>query len=555
MSTINHNSTFATLTADQLYNLATRLADKVDPLEVQAACDAVRTKPKPDGSSLGKRGIPSTFSTASSSSSTTPSSTTSSSATTTTTNTTTAASTAPTYSSEPPIKRSKKNKQKVRAKKRPFDHTRFRQRHVALRVAYIGINYHGFAIQDDTVSTVELHLYRALEKTCLIASRNSCKYSRCGRTDTGVSALGQVVGVWVRSKQLAAATTTTADIADIATSNDERPLLSHEEEMDYAATLNRVLPEDIQVIAWCPVPDHFSARFSCSYRLYRYYFAKRLLNLEKMKEAGLQLQGRHDYRNFCKMDAVNVRNYEREVLSFDIRPATPSAGTSEDLYYMEFKGTAFLWHQVRDMVAVLFLVGAGKESPDIVPWLLDVDSQPRKPLYDMASELPLVLYDCGFQEASFTYSQHVVQKLLWNFEHMWNRHVIRGMLCRAFADGIVSNYNEQCKDEESGGRSSSGSSSSGSSSSGSSSSGSCGLRMQECDYEPLLVQTKSKYQSLKIRQTGMSYEERVNSLSERKLALRNFHDERKIDADANPNDFANHRREAAVAGLAKERKA
>ena len=106
--------------------------------------------------------------------------------------------------------------------------------------------------------------------------------------------------------------------------NEKKPL-THEEEMDYAATLNRVLPEDIQVIAWCPVPDHFSARFSCSYRLYRYYFAKRLLNLEKMKEAGLQLQGRHDYRNFCKMDAVNVRNYEREVLSFDIRPATPSA--------------------------------------------------------------------------------------------------------------------------------------------------------------------------------------------------------------------------------------
>jgi tRNA pseudouridine38/39 synthase len=42
-------------------------------------------------------------------------------------------------------------------------------------------------------------LLDALERTCLIESRSSCNYSRCGRTDSGVSSVGQVVGVTVRS--------------------------------------------------------------------------------------------------------------------------------------------------------------------------------------------------------------------------------------------------------------------------------------------------------------------------------------------------------------------
>ena len=102
--------------------------------------------------------------------------------------------------------------------------------------------------------------------------------------------------------------------------------------------MNRVLPNDIRVVGWCPVPDHFSARFSCSYRLYRYYFTKRQMDLELMRTGGNHLVGQHDYRNFCKMDVVNVRNYDREVLSFTIAPATPPTNSPEDVYYFEFKG-------------------------------------------------------------------------------------------------------------------------------------------------------------------------------------------------------------------------
>jgi tRNA pseudouridine38/39 synthase len=43
-------------------------------------------------------------------------------------------------------------------------------------------------------------------------------------------------------------------------------------ELQYASIINRVLPDDIRVLAWAPVPLDFSARFSCLYRTYKYFF-------------------------------------------------------------------------------------------------------------------------------------------------------------------------------------------------------------------------------------------------------------------------------------------
>ena len=114
----------------------------------------------------------------------------------------------------------------------------------------------------------------------------------------------------------------------------------------------------------------------------------------------------------CMISAIFVRwtlsraKLRAYAFEFAIRPVVaPSSEATcgaETMYYFEFKGTAFLWHQVRMMVGVLFLVGAGRETPETVDWLLDVESNPRQPHYDMASELPLVLYDCGFEKRAST---------------------------------------------------------------------------------------------------------------------------------------------------------
>lgn len=76
-----------------------------------------------------------------------------------------------------------------------FNHPNFRynKRRILLRLAYFGKQYRGLATQEDCTNTIEHHLFNALEKSRLIPSRDQANYHRCGRTDKGVSASGQVI--------------------------------------------------------------------------------------------------------------------------------------------------------------------------------------------------------------------------------------------------------------------------------------------------------------------------------------------------------------------------
>lgn len=81
---------------------------------------------------------------------------------------------------------------------RPFDFSAYGQRHVALKIAYLGWEYQGFASQENTSNTIEEKLFESLIKTRLVESRQTSNYHRCGRTDKGVSAFGQVSTTFVR---------------------------------------------------------------------------------------------------------------------------------------------------------------------------------------------------------------------------------------------------------------------------------------------------------------------------------------------------------------------
>ena len=50
-------------------------------------------------------------------------------------------------------------------------------------------------------------------------------------------------------------------------------------EIQYMHILNKLLPEDIRVLAWAPVTADFSARFSCLQRTYKYLFPKGSLDI------------------------------------------------------------------------------------------------------------------------------------------------------------------------------------------------------------------------------------------------------------------------------------
>lgn len=349
--------------------------------------------------------------------------------------------------------------------------------------------------------TIEEVIWYALRKAHLISPApdprvpkgevnwKGCDFSKCGRTDKGVSSYGQVIGLRVRSNRpldllRKDASTSVVAVDDIGKNNpfsreepssslfnevDGDALLSTktaswsddsqhfhpiDDEIPYVRKLNQILPPDIRVLAWCANPPaNFSARFSCEERRYRYFFTQPAftptwgkdgvrqnragpalsvgqregwLDIETMKAAVKKFEGLHDFRNFCKLDQCKrITNFERRIFHADIEevdagmgyigiPAfqhykdsalgpesfsnvhSPVKAIYPKVYTVILHGTAFLWHQIRHMVAILFLIGQGLESPDLIDELLDVQKNPQKPVYKMADDAPLVLWDCVF---------------------------------------------------------------------------------------------------------------------------------------------------------------
>ncbi|CAJ1976875.1 unnamed protein product [Sphenostylis stenocarpa] len=280
------------------------------------------------------------------------------------------------------------------------------KRYVALKVMYFGKRFYGFASEAQMQPTVESELFKAFEKTrLLVGDKKESQYSRCGRTDKGVSSVGQVIALFLRSNLKISA-------INIGNSGEVVSDEKLEGEIDYVRVLNRVLPNDIRILGWCPAPVDFHAsngfiiihvcfdRFSCLSREYKYFFWNEKLNIPAMESAGNKLVGEHDFRNFCKMDAANVHNYRRHITLFEISP-TDVRYNGNQLWVIKIRGSAFLWHQVRCMVSVLFMVGKSLESPNVIDVLLDTTRILRKPQYIMASEVPLVLQSCEFDDIKF----------------------------------------------------------------------------------------------------------------------------------------------------------
>jgi len=355
---------------------------------------------------------------------------------------------------------------------RSFDITSYSQRHVALHIAYFGENYKGFARQEHTKETIEFHLFQALKKTRLIACLEDSNYSRCGRTDKGVSALGQVVSLTVRSalssNQLRKASSSPASVTKAKKrqkqndqegdqisethsmiADDEATIIQDykesdferfdvEKEINYANVLNRCLPDDIMVLGWAAAPDcAFKARFGTKSRTYRYFFVRRNLDIGKMEEAGKLLEGEHDFRNFCKIDVTNVKNFKRIINRVSIRPCIDdNISSSDQLLFLEVDGTAFLWHQIRCIVAVLFLVGRGLEEPKIVSDLLNVVENPGKPVYKLAEEIPLMLNESSYTGLKFYYDPRVIQVLYQKLEKRWKDLSIKAAMTKNVLDHL-----------------------------------------------------------------------------------------------------------------------
>ncbi|KAL8901135.1 MAG: hypothetical protein Q9207_005351 [Kuettlingeria erythrocarpa] len=440
---------------------------------------------------------------------------------------------------------------------RQFDPSKYSARFIALKFAYLGQHYNGLEYHKNNTTpcpTIEEELWKALIKAKLISPTSNlalkdgepnwegCEYSKCGRTDKGVSAYGQVISLRVRSNRPLSkpkpedfhtaeksASVTPDDVIDAEPTPSKMAAFDPiDDEIPYPQTLNRLLPPEIRILAWCPSPPpDFSARFSCNERRYKYFFtqpaytptpgpaglssAKDLqghkqlregwLNTSAMNEAAAKFIGSHDFRNFCKVDpSKQIDNFRRHITSAKLTRVRPSsqgpAGylslpdfqehlpphldkpnptteaiesspqTEPNTYAFEVHGSGFLWHQVRHMVAILFLIGQGLEKPSLIDDLLDIDKTPRKPIYDMADAAPLVLEDCKFEpelqwvyigdsarnatsgaraglKGDGKYSKYGNGGVVDELWKVWRRHKIDETLAGSLLDLVVTGHGDQ----------------------------------------------------------------------------------------------------------------
>ena len=85
-------------------------------------------------------------------------------------------------------------------------------------------------------------------------------------------------------------------------------------------------------------------------------------------------------------------------MSADIAHIEEGGALGYELYELNIVGTAFLWHQIRYIAAVLEMVGEGLDRPEVVRDMLDLDRVPCKPQFNMAAPEPLLLYECSYEE-------------------------------------------------------------------------------------------------------------------------------------------------------------
>ncbi|HTV12197.1 MAG TPA: tRNA pseudouridine(38-40) synthase TruA [Acidimicrobiales bacterium] len=207
-----------------------------------------------------------------------------------------------------------------------------------LLVAYLGTEFHGFALQRG-LRTVAGELGGALERVLGEPVTLTC----AGRTDAGAHAWGQVVSLAVPAG------------ADL-----ERAQRS----------VNKMLSPSVVVreAAWAPAG--FDARRSAQSRVYRYSvecarwpspFAAQTswhvglpLDVRSMQAAADALLGEHDFSSFCHAVKGRPGPVVRKVLRADW------AWDAGGLLIFEIEAVSFCHQMVRSLVGMLVEVGQGR---------------------------------------------------------------------------------------------------------------------------------------------------------------------------------------------------
>jgi tRNA pseudouridine38-40 synthase len=217
----------------------------------------------------------------------------------------------------------------------------------AIGLEYDGSEFLGWQVQRQE-PTVQATVERALARVADHEARVTC----CGRTDTGVHALGQVAHF------------------DSTAERSER---------SWILGLNSHLSPGVSVLWIRKVDDSFHARYSAYSRSYRYCIlnrwirpaleARRLswcrtpLDADMMNQAAQSLLGEHDFTSF-RARACQARHALREIQEISVRRV-------EDVISLEVTANGFLYHMVRNIAGSLLRVGLGERPAAWIKEILD----------------------------------------------------------------------------------------------------------------------------------------------------------------------------------------
>lgn len=239
-----------------------------------------------------------------------------------------------------------------------------------LDLAYDGTGFRGYARQDGQ-RTIQGELESGLETVLGILPSTSV----AGRTDAGVHAKGQVVSFDV------------------------------EEDIDgpqLARSLNGILGPEIAVSAVTRVDDGFNARFSATYRRYRYlmslapagdpltrhevWHVGRPLDIAALQAVAAAVIGEHDFSTFCR--SVEGKSNVRRVDEAWWEPGG-------ELLTFWIQANAFCHQMVRSLVGFAYDVGRGFTPVASVPEIIELGDRSR--VVTVAPPHGLTLWEVGFE--------------------------------------------------------------------------------------------------------------------------------------------------------------
>lgn len=257
-----------------------------------------------------------------------------------------------------------------------------------LDIAYDGNAFAGFAYQPEFTTVVGV-LRDALARTLSIEAP---LIVGAGRTDAGVHAFAQVVHV---------------DLPLTLFSTDRGP-----EPRRLMRSLNQQLRGRIKVLAATPVDHDFHARFSATWREYRYlvletsppaldltnqwsWSVKGPVDLEAMSRVSDEIIGLHDFRAFCRRPTNSEASEPlvRRVLDArwerlaDAWELTPDASST---LKFTIRAESFCHNMVRCLTSVLVAIGQGKLPETTISERFESLSRDHLPAPAPASGLALV---------------------------------------------------------------------------------------------------------------------------------------------------------------------